>query len=395
MGLEVNKNYSFRIRAENQYGISDALTLEEPITARYSFTVPDPPSPPRVIDWNASCVTITWERPLHDGGSRIQGYKIEYREVNDSSWRINDFLVKDNTYQVYSLIPGHEYEFKVRAQNAAGLSKPSASSNPFRLRGKITVPSAPGTPAVVKVGKSYVDLKWNQPSSDGGSKITGYIIERRDLGGALWVKCNDYNVLDTEYTVTNLIEFGDYEFRVFAVNAAGKSEPSLCTTPIKVCELIGGEKPDWVRRLQYNLVPLGRHLVLECEAHGTPEPTCRWLKNGKELKDGGHYKIEDKNGVFKLYISDAAYQDEGDYTCEAVNFLGFVHTTAHVKIGIPPRISSMPSDLYLTEHDNTKIKIYYTGDQPIEVKLFKDHLPSKFKIKKSYVTAKGHYSVNQ
>lgn len=32
----------------------------------------------------------------------------------------------------------------------------------------------------------------------------------------------------------------------------------------------------------------------------------------------------------------------------------------------------MPDDLYLPEGDNTKIKIYYSGDQPMEVTLSKD-----------------------
>lgn len=32
----------------------------------------------------------------------------------------------------------------------------------------------------------------------------------------------------------------------------------------------------------------------------------------------------------------------------------------------------MPGDLYLPEHDNTKIKIFYSGDQPMEVTLSKD-----------------------
>lgn len=32
----------------------------------------------------------------------------------------------------------------------------------------------------------------------------------------------------------------------------------------------------------------------------------------------------------------------------------------------------MPGDLHLPEHDNTKIKILYTGDQPVDVTLTKD-----------------------
>lgn len=38
----------------------------------------------------------------------------------------------------------------------------------------------------------------------------------------------------------------------------------------------------------------------------------------------------------------------------------------------PPKIDRVPGDLYLPEGDNTKIKIYYSGDQPMEVTLTKD-----------------------
>lgn len=379
MGLEPNHKYYFRVRAENQYGLSEPLAREDPVLATYPFTVPDPPGAPKVIDWDSSNVKLIWDRPRSDGGSRIQGYKLEYRDVKEAAWNPHDILIKDNAYQLYNLQSGLEYEFRVRAKNAAGFSKPSPPSSKFKLKDKFTVPSPPESPTVVKVGKNYVDLKWQRPASDGGSRITGYIIERRDVGGALWVKCNDYNVLDTEYTVMNLIEGSDYEFRVFAVNAAGRSEPSSCTTPVKICEVVGGNKPDWIRTLQKQSVPQGKYIVLECEASGKPTPTSRWLRNGREitLTPGGRIKAEENDGVFKLHINDATHQDEGDYTCEAINSLGFVHTTCHLKVGSPPRIERLPDDIYLAENDNRKIKIYYSGDQPMDCILRQNNVDIK------------------
>ncbi|CAG2054619.1 unnamed protein product, partial [Timema podura] len=370
IGLEPNKKYTFRIRAENQYGLSDPLDLDQPITAKFAFTVPDPPGQPRIPDWDSSNITLTWDRPRNDGGSRIQGYKIEYRDVSEAEWRVaNDYLVKDTTHIVHSLLQGQDYEFRVRAKNAAGFSKPSPPSSRFKLKSKSQVPSPPGTPKVVKVGRSYVDLQWEPPLSDGGSRITGYIIEKREVGSGTWQKCNDYNVLDCSYTVLNLIEQADYEFRIFAVNAAGKSEPSSCTTPVKICEIEGGEKPEFIRPLSNVGVPLGAPLVLECEARGKPTPSARWLKNGRELALGGRFYVESKGGVFKLNITEVWGVDDGDYVCEAINSLGYVTTSARLKIGTPPKIDRMPGDIYLPEGDNTKIKIYYSGDQPMEVTL--------------------------
>uniref|UniRef100_A0A1A9V0P1 Twitchin n=1 Tax=Glossina austeni TaxID=7395 RepID=A0A1A9V0P1_GLOAU len=375
MGLEPSRNYRFRVRAENQYGLSDALEIDEAITAKYQFTVPDAPGQPKVIDWDSGNVTLLWTRPGSDGGSRIQGYQIEYRDViNETSWSHYEFLVKDAKYQLYNLTNGCEYEFRIKAKNVAGFSKPSPSSMRFKCKGKFTVPSPPGTPHAVKVGKHFAELKWEKPHSDGGARITGYCIERRDLGGAIWVKCNDYNILDTEYTVFNLIEMGVYEFRIYAMNAVGRSEPSICTMPIKVCEVLGGEKPEWVTHLQDRLAPCGKDFSLQCLATGKPAPSARWLRNGKEIPMGcGRITSDSKDGVFRLHFSNIQAGDEGTYTCEAINSLGFVHTSGYLKIGSPPVINRYPSELVLAENDNTKIKIFYGGDQPMAISISKNN----------------------
>ncbi|XP_065220483.1 twitchin isoform X27 [Planococcus citri] len=372
-GLEPNRKYNFRVRAENQYGVSEPIELDNLITAKFPFTVPDPPGRPQISDWDSSNVTLTWERPVHDGGSKIQGYKIEYRDITDDpSWRVaNDYLVRELNYVIHNLCNDHEYEFRVRAQNAAGLSKPSAASNKLKLKGKSKVPSPPQKPAVTKVGRYYADLKWEPPVSDGGSKITGYVVEKKETSGAIWSKCSDYQIPECTYTALNLVDQAIYEFRVFAVNAVGRSEPSACTTPVKICEIEGGEKPEFISLLKDQLVPLGKRLVLQCEAVGKPMPNAKWLRNGKEITPGGRYRCEQDGGIFRLHFNDVTDIDEGEYTCEAINPVGFVTTSARIKIGTPPRIDRMPAAIYVPEGDNTKIKVFYGGDQPMEVSLSK------------------------
>ncbi|XP_047491377.1 twitchin-like isoform X5 [Penaeus chinensis] len=369
MGLEPNRQYMFRIRAENQYGLSDPLETTDPITAKFPFTVPDPPGRPNILDHDVNSAVLTWDRPTSDGGAKIQGYKVEYRDVTDTNWSAaNDFLVKENTYTVHSLLVNHEYEFRVKAMNAAGYSKYSPPSKKIKMKGKYSVPSPPGTPVVTKIGKNYVDLTWTVPQSDGGSRITGYMIEKREIG-SIWMKCNDYNVVDTQYTVTNLTEGSDVEFRVYAINAAGKSDPSQSGPPVKIREAAPGEKPFFIKNLHNTAVALHKSITLECEAEGKPTPKARWLRNGREVTLGGRISAEDKDGKFRLIISDMWEVDEGDYACVAANDAGQATTIAHVKIGNPPRITQMHDSLYLPEGDNTKIKIYFSGDLPLDVSL--------------------------
>src|SRR5207245_323838 len=62
--------------------------------------------------------------------------------------------------------------------------------------------------------------------NDGGSKIRGYLIEKKPKGAKDWEIVNRFPHTDTKYTVPNLNEGDEYEFRIIAVNDVGDSEPS-------------------------------------------------------------------------------------------------------------------------------------------------------------------------
>lgn len=55
-------------------------------------------------------------------------------------------------------------------------------------------------------------------------------MEKRKRGGD-WEKVNDYPVLGENMSVPDLDEGDEYEFRVAAVTAAGKGDPSVPTAP--------------------------------------------------------------------------------------------------------------------------------------------------------------------
>lgn len=68
--------------------------------------------------------------------------------------------------------------------------------------------------------------------------LVGYNIEKRKPNGT-WEKVNDVPVSDNSFTVPNLVENDEYEFRVAAVNDAGPGDPSLNTAPVKVYDKDG------------------------------------------------------------------------------------------------------------------------------------------------------------
>lgn len=267
--LNENECYKFRVRAENQYGISEPNTMSEPIIARYQFKVPSQPDPPIVRDMDSTWAEVEWEPPS-DGGSKILGYLLQYKEPASSKWiNASARAIEGTSFQIRNLKDKAEYEFRVIAKNKAGLSKPSLPSEKVQLKVKFGPPGPPTQIAAESIGRNHVTLTWAEPIDDGGSKITGYIVESRELGIQIWRVASDYNVQQPEFTVPNLIEFHDYEFRITAINKYGKGLPSLPSSPIKIHEM-GGCKPIIVVKPADIASPYNRRAVFTCEAVGRP-----------------------------------------------------------------------------------------------------------------------------
>lgn len=68
-------------------------------------------------------------------------------------------------------------------------------------------------------------LTWKPPTSDGGSPLTQYIIEKRDSRKTTWSKVASVDAKQLTCTATKLLEGTPYLFRVVAVNKEGASLP--------------------------------------------------------------------------------------------------------------------------------------------------------------------------
>ena len=85
-------------------------------------------------------------------------------------------------------------------------------------------PDAPQGPVtIVNTTKHSVDLAWREPADDGGSPVTGYIIEKCDMTTSLWRRATTSTT--TSVTVSCLEEHKEYKFRILAENLVGISEP--------------------------------------------------------------------------------------------------------------------------------------------------------------------------
>ncbi|ELT96018.1 hypothetical protein CAPTEDRAFT_139703, partial [Capitella teleta] len=133
--------------------------------------------------------------------------------------------------KVTKLVEGKEYDIRVFAENEIGSSDPAGLPKP--AKNPYDVPGRPETPEVSEITPDSATLKWEAPTSDGGSPITNYVIEMRTRKDLKWKKVNKDNITDTEFTVPGLKEGEEYEFRITAENKAGAGQPSKPSSSAK------------------------------------------------------------------------------------------------------------------------------------------------------------------
>lgn len=116
---------------------------------------------------------MSWEPPLKDGGGSISNYIVDKRETSRANWALVSSKIKGDILElnVEKLIEGHEYQFRIRAENMWGVGDPlvtnpviaknpfSKSSPAFPLGSYITVTK----PMTVKnISNQCCSLTWRR-----------------------------------------------------------------------------------------------------------------------------------------------------------------------------------------------------------------------------------------
>ncbi len=89
------------------------------------------------------------------------------------------------------------------------------------------LPGAPSNLTAVADGTDAIELEWDEPTTDGGRDITGYLIEVSTNAGATWsnLERNTRNT-DTDYRDDGLAAGVTRHYRVSAINFNGAGAPS-------------------------------------------------------------------------------------------------------------------------------------------------------------------------
>lgn len=114
--------YYFRVLPENIYGIGEPCETPDVILV---CEVPLPPHKLEVIDVTKSTVTLGWEKPEHDGGSRLTAYVIEACKFGTDKWmKVATLKLTDFEHTIEKLNENEQYLFRIRAINSRGASEP-------------------------------------------------------------------------------------------------------------------------------------------------------------------------------------------------------------------------------------------------------------------------------
>ena len=174
----------------------------------------------------AAGVKLSWASPVDDGGAAVTSYRVSaYRGTALAKSVVVNGRTTSAT--VTGLTNGTAYRVGVVAVNAVG-------SGPASALVTATPRTTPGAPEIssVTARKQAVEVRWAKPASDGGTPITGYVVQVY-AGGSL-IKAVNAGAGTSSATVGGLTEGKAYTFRVVATNAAGTgpvSASSKATRP--------------------------------------------------------------------------------------------------------------------------------------------------------------------
>ena len=224
-GLSPSTTRHYRVAAINDEGTGDFSNVASGTT---NTGTPTAPLSLRARADGPTSITLTWNPPSSDNGSRITGYRIRMRTSANSAWITisNNTFSTATTYEHTNLQPVTTYRYQVAAINAVGVGpwSPEAST-----RTHAAPPDAPPTISARSVSTSQINLSWSVPRNTGGAPILGYRIEAsRD--GTSWriITANTGSTART-YSHRNLLPGATWHYRVSAINSAGVGAPSGVT----------------------------------------------------------------------------------------------------------------------------------------------------------------------
>ncbi|KAF3698802.1 M-protein, striated muscle [Channa argus] len=322
--LKENVFYEFQVRAVNMAGVSNASVPSAPLECKeWTITVPGGPVGLHVLEVRDTSVVVLWEPPVFDGRTPVNGYYLDVKEASagEEGWKaVHEKVNKSKYMKVTGLKAGTAYVFQVRAQNLAGVGKPSA------ILGPILAQTRPGTKDI------YVDV-----DDDGVMSMVFECSEMKADSEFVWSK-NYQEITDTSRltivkergksrAIFNNLSLEDLgTFSCMVTNTDGISS-SYTLTEEGIKRLL-----DISHDHKFPVIPFKNEMALELLEKGrvrfwTQVEKCTsacqvdYVFNDVIITQGKKYTMNfDKStGIIEMFMDSLEVTDEGTFTFNLVD----------------------------------------------------------------------------
>ncbi|XP_061777038.1 myomesin 1a (skelemin) isoform X1 [Nerophis ophidion] len=329
--------YQFQVRAMNMAGVSKGSLPSAPLECKeWTLTVPGAPVGLHFLEVRDSSVVVLWEAPAFDGRTPVNGYYLDMKEAQapEKGWKAVHEKANESKYmKVSGLEAGTSYVFRVRAQNLAGVGRPSAVSGP------VLAETLPGTKEVCV-----------EVDDDGVISMVFECSEMSEGSEFVWSK-NYQTITDTS--------------RLTIINEKGRTRvifnnPSLEDLGIFSCVVTNTDgisssfalaEEDLKRLLdishehKFPVIPFKNEMAMELQEKGrvrfwtqvekfTKDCKLDYVFNDVIITQGGKYNMNfDKStGIIEMFMDSLEVMDEGTFTFNLVDGKA-KGTTSYVLIG--------------------------------------------------------------
>jgi cyclophilin family peptidyl-prolyl cis-trans isomerase len=198
-------NYSFRVRAFNQFGTSTVKFTDFSSVVKAKTKAFQPPANLTVKAESDGAFSFKWK----DKSSNESAYEVEYKTGSGAFTKVGSYSANViSTAPLTGFSFNTDYQFRVRAVRAVGAA--SGYSNTVSIK-STTVLGAPTTLAGSPASDTSVSLTWKSASTRASAYEIGY----REVGTTTFSTVTVGNVVLG--TVSNLSPGKAYEFRLRAV----------------------------------------------------------------------------------------------------------------------------------------------------------------------------------
>ncbi|CAL8344233.1 unnamed protein product [Merluccius merluccius] len=323
-GLKENLFYQFQVRAVNMAGVSkSSLTSATLECKEWTITVPGAPLGLHVLEVRDTSLMVLWGPPAFSGRTPVNGYYLDIKEAggSDMDWKAVHEKVNQLKYiKVTGLNAGTSYEFRLRAQNLAGVGKPSA------VLGPVLAQTRPGTHEIV------VDV-----DDDGVISMIFQCSEMAQGSEFIWSK--NYKAITDSSRITVVTQGG--------MSRAIFNDPSLEDLGIFSCVVTNTEgisssytlTEEGLNRLldishehKFPVIPFKKEMSMELLEKGrvrfwtqlekcTSACTVEYVFNDAIVTQGAKYSMnfDAKTGIIEMFMDSLEVTDEGTFTFNLVD----------------------------------------------------------------------------